>query len=61
MSVKWLDLAALCQRLLSGDTINRIRYFTALVTARLPLMETVVVTHDLSADDESIRTEAVIA
>jgi hypothetical protein len=33
-TVKWLDLAALCRRLLPGDTINRIRYFTALVTAR---------------------------
>jgi hypothetical protein len=33
-AVKWLDLAALCQRLLPGDTINRIRYFTALVTPR---------------------------
>ena len=29
-------------------------------TAQLPLMETRVVTHDLSADDASIRTEAAI-
>ena len=26
---KWLDVAALCHRLLPGRTINRIRYFTA--------------------------------
>jgi uncharacterized LabA/DUF88 family protein len=31
---RWLDLAALCQRLLPSDQINRIRYFTALVSAR---------------------------
>jgi hypothetical protein len=31
---KWLDLDALCRRLLPQDTIHRIRYFTALVTAR---------------------------
>ena len=29
---KWLDLLAMCQRLLSGREINRIRYFTARVT-----------------------------
>ncbi len=28
---KWLDLGELCRRILSGITINRIRYFTALV------------------------------
>ena len=26
---RWLDLGALCARLLSKDQINRIRYFTA--------------------------------
>jgi hypothetical protein len=31
---KWLDLDALCRRLLPQDQINRIRYFTALVGAR---------------------------
>lgn len=31
---KWLDLEALCRRLLPGNDIRRIRYFTALVTAR---------------------------
>ena len=31
---KWLDLAALCARLLPNNEINRIRYFTALVTPR---------------------------
>jgi uncharacterized LabA/DUF88 family protein len=31
---RWLDLAALCHRLLPNDEINRIRYFTALVSAR---------------------------
>ena len=31
---KWLDIEALCRRLLPKDHINRIRYFTALVTAR---------------------------
>lgn len=31
---KWLDLAALCTRLLPKNQINRIRYFTALVTPR---------------------------
>src|SRR5215204_882432 len=31
---KWLDIDALCRRLLPKDQINRIRYFTALVTAR---------------------------
>jgi NYN domain-containing protein len=29
---KWLDLLALCRRLLPHDTINRIRYFTAVVS-----------------------------
>jgi hypothetical protein len=29
-----LDLAALCRRLQPNDEINRIRYFTALVSAR---------------------------
>jgi hypothetical protein len=31
---KWLDLSALCQKLLPHDVIHRIRYFTALVNAR---------------------------
>jgi hypothetical protein len=31
---KWLDLEALCHHLLPKDTINRIRYFTAKVSAR---------------------------
>jgi uncharacterized LabA/DUF88 family protein len=31
---RWLDLAALCRRLLPNDQIHRIRYFTALVSAR---------------------------
>lgn len=31
---KWLDLSALCQKLLPHDVIHRIRYFTALVDAR---------------------------
>lgn len=31
---KWLDLEALCRHLLPKDSINRIRYFTARVSAR---------------------------
>lgn len=31
---RWLDLGALCTRLLPKDQINRIRYFTATVSAR---------------------------
>lgn len=31
---RWLDLGALCRRLLPKDRINRIRYFTATVSAR---------------------------
>ena len=31
---RWLDLGALCARLLPQDRINRIRYFTAKVSAR---------------------------
>lgn len=31
---RWLDLGALCARLLPRDRINRIRYFTATVIAR---------------------------
>lgn len=31
---KWLDLDALCRRLLPKDDVVRIRYFTALVSAR---------------------------
>ena len=31
---RWLDLDALCRRVLPGHTINRIRYFAAKVTAR---------------------------
>jgi uncharacterized LabA/DUF88 family protein len=30
----WLDISALCSRLLPTNKINRIRYFTALVTPR---------------------------
>lgn len=31
---KWLDLEALCRRLLPKDNIKRIRYFTAKISAR---------------------------
>jgi uncharacterized LabA/DUF88 family protein len=31
---RWLDLAALCSTMLTNNQINRIRYFTALVTPR---------------------------
>jgi uncharacterized LabA/DUF88 family protein len=31
---KWLDLEAMCRRLLPKDQITQIRYFTALVSAR---------------------------
>jgi hypothetical protein len=31
---RWLDLGALCARLLPKDRINRIRYFTATVSTR---------------------------
>jgi hypothetical protein len=31
---RWLDLGALCARLLPKDRVNRIRYFTATVSAR---------------------------
>lgn len=31
---KWLDLAALCQRMLPGDHIQTIKYFTAVLSAR---------------------------
>src|SRR5580698_1513650 len=31
---KWLDLAALCRRMLPDDTIQSIEYFTAIVSAR---------------------------
>lgn len=31
---KWLDLEALCRHLLPKDSVNRIRYFTAKVSAR---------------------------
>jgi len=31
---KWLDLGALCRRMLPGDTIQSIEYFTAIVSAR---------------------------
>ena len=30
----WLDMAAFCARLLPNNQVNRIRYFTALVTPR---------------------------
>jgi hypothetical protein len=33
-SHRWLDLGSLCARLLPKDRINRIRYFTATVSAR---------------------------
>ncbi len=33
-SYKWLDLKKLCRRLLPKDDVRRIRYFTALVSAR---------------------------
>lgn len=31
---KWLDIAAMCRMLLPGDTIRRIKYFTAPVHPR---------------------------
>ena len=31
---RWLDVGAFCARLLPKDRINRIRYFTATVSAR---------------------------
>jgi len=31
---RWLDLGALCSKLLPKNTIHRIRYFTALLTPR---------------------------
>jgi hypothetical protein len=31
---RWLDLGSLCRRLLPKDRVNRIRYFTATVSAR---------------------------
>jgi hypothetical protein len=31
---RWLDLGALCRRLLPNDEINRIRYFTAVIKDR---------------------------
>ncbi len=31
---RWLDLGALCARLLPRDRINRTRYFTSTVSAR---------------------------
>ncbi|MPY95183.1 MAG: NYN domain-containing protein [Acidimicrobiia bacterium] len=31
---KWLDLEAMCRRLLPRDQLQRVRYFTALVSAR---------------------------
>ena len=31
---RWLDLGAFCSRMLTNNQINRIRYFTALVTPR---------------------------
>ncbi len=31
---RWLDLAALCRRMLPGDDIVAIKYFTAMVSAR---------------------------
>jgi uncharacterized LabA/DUF88 family protein len=31
---RWLDLAALCHRMLPGDAILAIKYFTAIVSAR---------------------------
>ena len=32
---RWLDLGAFCSRMLTNNQINRIRYFTALVTPRV--------------------------
>ena len=34
MPYRWLDLGALCARLLPNDRINRIRYFTAALSIR---------------------------
>jgi len=31
---KWLDLGALCHRMLPNDTVQSIEYFTAIVSAR---------------------------
>lgn len=31
---KWLDLGALCHRMLPGDTVDHVNYFTAIVSAR---------------------------
>jgi hypothetical protein len=31
---RWLDLSALCARMLPGDTAVAIKYFTAMVSAR---------------------------
>jgi len=31
---KWLDLEALCYRMLPNDTVQSIEYFTAIVSAR---------------------------
>ena len=31
---RWLNIAQLCRFLLPNDTINKIKYFTALVTPR---------------------------
>jgi hypothetical protein len=31
---RWLDLSALCQHMLPGDTIQSIKYFTAIVSGR---------------------------
>lgn len=33
-SYRWLDLSQLCDNLLTGNTINKIRYFTAYVQSR---------------------------
>jgi hypothetical protein len=43
-----------------GRGVTHVRTF-GIDTSRLPLMETDLLTHDLSADDAFIRTEAVIA
>ena len=31
---RWLDLGAFCQKLIPSNPINRIRYFTARISAR---------------------------
>ena len=47
---RWLDLGALCTRLLPRDRINRIRYFTAMVSARPDDLAQVVKTKEKGSD-----------